>query len=85
VVPQANKSLMLTTHQVRVDVIRRCNNCARRREIEAKTRSILMGGEVDINSLVEVDEDDVVDENALDFDRLDDALAEEEEGKLVAA
>ncbi len=54
------------------------------REIEAKTRSILMGGEVDINSLVEVDEDDVVNEDALDFDRLDDALAEEE-GKLVAA
>ena len=44
-----------------------------------------MGGEVDINSLVEVDEDDGVDEDALDFDRLDDALAEEEEGKLVAA
>ena len=40
-----------------------------------------MGGEVDINSLVDVDEDDVVNEDALDFD----ALAEEEEGKLVAA
>ena len=58
---------------------------ARRREIEAKTRNILMGGEVDINSLVDVDPDDVVDEDALDFDRLDDVMAEEEEGKLVAA
>ncbi len=60
---------------------------APRREVEAKTRAILMGGDVDINSLVENDDEDIIsgiEEDELDFREADDLLAEEE-GKLVAA
>ena len=63
-----------------------CSN-APRREVEAKTRAILMGGEVDINSLVDNDDEDLIsgiEEDELDFREADDLLAEEE-GKLVAA